>query len=137
VDYPRLFGLAGIVFRKRNQGHAWMGDLRLDSQSGRIVQLVAPRTPAYAAGLEQDDVITAIDGKPVATAQQIQDVLRAHKPGDQIRIAFTRRSGPATATIALEEDPELEAVPLEAVGGTPTPGQKAFRDRWLGSQQHQ
>ncbi len=135
VDYSRLFGLAGIVLRKRNEGRAWMGDLRLDSQSGRIVELVAPRTPAYAAGLEQDDVITAIDGKPVATAQHIQEVLRAHKPGDQIRVAFTRRSGPATATIALEEDPELEALPLEAAGGTPTPEQKAFRDRWLASQQ--
>jgi predicted metalloprotease with PDZ domain len=135
VDYSRLFGLAGIVLRKRNEGRAWIGNLRLDSQSGRIVELVAPRTPAYAAGLEQDDVITAIDGKPVATAQQIQEVLRAHKPGDQIRVAFTRRSGPATATIALEEDPELEALPLEAAGGTPTPEQKAFRDRWLASQQ--
>jgi predicted metalloprotease with PDZ domain len=133
ADYARLFDRAGIVLRKRNAGRAWIGDLRLDQQSTRITDLVAPGTPAYDAGLEQDDSITSIDEKPVSNPQQIQDVLRTHKPGDQIRIAFTRRSGPATATVTLQDDPALEAVLTETSGGTPTPAQKQFRESWLGS----
>jgi PDZ domain-containing secreted protein len=81
-------------------------------------------------------VITAVDGKSVTTPSQIQDILRAHKPGDQLRIAFTRRSGPATASVTLKEDPAFDAVPAEMTGGTVTAEQKVFRDHWLGSQQH-
>jgi len=135
VDYARLLDRAGVVLRKRNAGRPWIGDVRLD-QSMKIAELVGPGTPAYAAGLEQDDLITAIDGNAVTTPLQIQEILRAHKPGDQIRVAFTRRSGPATATIVLKEDPGVEAVLAESAGAAVTPAQKAFRASWLGSQQH-
>jgi predicted metalloprotease with PDZ domain len=136
VDYVRLLNRAGIVVRRRNEGGGWIGNLRLDQQSTRISDLVPPGSPAYDAGLEQDDVITAVDGKSVTTPSQIQDILRAHKPGDQLRIAFTRRSGPATASVTLKEDPAFDAVPAEMTGGTVTAEQKVFRDHWLGSQQH-
>ena len=127
-DYARLLAPAGVVVRKRNAGGAWIG-APVDA-SGKITGLVAWGTPAFAAGLEQDSVLTGIDGKP---ASQLVEVLKARKPGDRIAITFTRRSGePATGTLTLGEDPALEAVPTEAAGGTLTPEQKAFRDAWLG-----
>jgi predicted metalloprotease with PDZ domain len=134
VDYARLLARAGVVLQKRNPGRAWMGDLRFAQQSTTIAELVAPGTPAYAAGIEQDDSITAIDGKDVTSVQQIQDALRAHKPGDRIRITFTRRSGAVTSDLTLQDDPEVNAVLTENAGGTLTAEQKAFRDSWLGSQ---
>jgi S1-C subfamily serine protease len=96
----------------------------------KIADLVDPGTPAYDAGLEQDDVITAANGKDVASPQALQAILRAAKPGDRIPIAFTRRDGPRTATVVLKEDPTVDVVPLDS----PSPDQKAFRDRWLGAQ---
>ena len=134
VDYAKLLQRAGVVMRKRNPGRAWMGDLAFGQQGTQVANLVAPATPAYEAGLEQDDVITVVDQRSVSTVREIQDALRSHKPGDHMMMAFTRRAGPTTATLTLKEDPALEAVPVEATGGTPTPEQKAFRDRWLGSQ---
>ena len=47
----------------RNAGSAWAGDLSFVQQSTTIANLVAPGTPAYDAGLEQDDAITAVDGR--------------------------------------------------------------------------
>ena len=135
VDYARLLDRAGVVVRRRNQGRAWAGDLRFEQQSTAIADLVTPGTPAYDAGLEQDDVMTAVDGKAVNTVQQIQEALRTHKPGDQIRIAFTRRGDAVTATMTLKEDPTFDMVPAETAGGTLSPAQKAFRASWLGSQQ--
>lgn len=133
VDYRRLLARAGVVVRPRAEGQAWMGDLRFEGLTARIGELVPPRTPAYEAGLEQDDVITGLDGKRVGSAQEIQQILRAHKPGDRLPIAFTRRDGPRTATITLGEDPSFDAVPIESTGGTLTPEQQAFRQSWLGS----
>ena len=40
-----------------------------------------------------------------------------------------------TTKMVLKEDPALDAVLLEDTGGTPTAAQKAFREKWLGSQQ--
>lgn len=133
VDYPRLLARAGVVVRKRAERRAWMGDLRFDGQSTRINELVAPRTPAYDAGLEEDDVIIGIDGKGIRSVEDIQQILRARKPGDRVPIAFTRRDGPQTATLILSENPAFEAVPIESTGGTPTAEQRAFRQSWLGS----
>jgi predicted metalloprotease with PDZ domain len=128
VDYPRLFARAGVVWRPRAPGHAWLGDLPVDQQM-RIAELVAPGSPAYEAGLEQDDVITGLNGKDITTPRAFQEILRAAKPGDRMSIAFTRRDGPRTATVVLTEDPSVEVVPMDA----PSAAQKAFRDKWLGS----
>jgi len=128
VDYGRLVQRAGIDMRPLRPGAPWIGDLRFDGATTKIASLVAPGTPAYDAGLEQDDEITALDGKSVTTAQQIQEILKAHAPGDRIGVAFTRRSGPAEATITLKEDPAFQFVPV----ASPTPDQLAFRNAWLG-----
>ena len=39
------------------------------------------------------------------------------------------------ATLALEEDPRIEVVPVEKTGGTLTDEQRRFRESWLGSLQ--
>ncbi len=134
VDYARLLSRAGVVWRTRADERAWLGDVRVDQQM-KIAALVAPGTPAYDAGLEQDDVITGVNGKEIATPQQLQDALRTSKPGDRLTIAYTRRDGPKTTSVTLKGDPNVEIATIESTGGTPTPEQKAFRDRWLGSQQ--
>ena len=133
VDYGRLVQRAGFVLKPRMPGLAWMGDLTFASQDTTIASLVPPGTPAYDAGLEQDDVINAMDGKAVSTPQQILEVLRAHKPGDRISVAFTARSGPGTATVTLQENPAFTFEPVERTGGSLTAEQRAFRDGWLGS----
>ena len=137
VDYARLFQRAGVVLRKRNAGHAWIGNLRgVPDNPTRIGNQQAPGTPAYDAGLEQDDQITELDGKAVTSMQQVAEIVGTHKPGDAIAVTYKRRSGVVqTATITLKEDPALEAVLVEENGGTLTADQKAFRDAWLGSKQ--
>jgi len=135
IDYARLLQRAGIVFRKRNPGKAWIGDVQDGTEGGtRIGSLTAPGWPAYEAGLDVDDQITAIDGRPVETWPQAQDILASHKPGDRVRVDFRRRTGAvASGTMTLKEDPSLEAALVEETGGRPTAAHRAFREAWLGS----
>ena len=136
VDYARLMQRAGVVLRKRNAGRAWAGDVRPAPDGvNRIGNLQAPGTPAYEAGLEQNDVIAEVNGKPVDSIQQFNEAVAARKPGDRMTVTIKRgAAATTTATITLREDPGLEAVPIEDTGGTPTAEQKAFRESWLGSQ---
>jgi predicted metalloprotease with PDZ domain len=130
-DYARLLAPAGIIVRKRNAGAAWTG-LQMDRNNRAMIGgLVAFGTPAFAAGLEQGDVITSIDGTAFTS---LQAALKDHKPGDELAVEFRRPSGVVVkATVTLAEDPALRAVTIESTGGTLTPEQMAFRDSWVGA----
>jgi predicted metalloprotease with PDZ domain len=132
-DYEQLLARAGIVFRKREPGRAWLGNVSLDA-NGRVSNLLGSNSPAIEAGFDQDDVINSVDGKPLGAGVTIQSIISAHKPGDRVAIGYTHPDGKTgTGTVALGEDPEMVAVPIESTGGTLSAEQKAFRAAWLGS----
>jgi predicted metalloprotease with PDZ domain len=131
-DYEQLLARAGIVFRKREPGRAWLGDVSLDA-NGRVSNLLGSNSPAIEAGFDQDDVINSVDGKPLRAGVTIQSIISAHKPGDRVAIGFTHPDGKTgTGTVTLGEDPEMVAVTIESTGGTVSADQKAFRAAWLG-----
>ncbi|OFV91421.1 MAG: hypothetical protein A3H95_08450 [Acidobacteria bacterium RIFCSPLOWO2_02_FULL_64_15] len=137
ADYTRLLGHAGFVVRPVRAGAAWLGDLRLDARNGtaRVAALVAPTWPIYASGIDQDDEIRLLGGTRIGSIEDVNAVLRRHKPGDRLALAFVERGGAVkTASVTLAEDPGREVVPLEAAGGALTPAQKSFRDQWLDPQ---
>ena len=78
----------------------------------------------------------SIDGVSVTSSSVLNDVLRRHKPGDQVAIRFVQRGGDTVnGRLVLEEDPQQEIVPVEQTGGTLSAAQKQFRDEWFGSRQ--
>jgi predicted metalloprotease with PDZ domain len=136
ADYAPLMQRAGFVLRKRSPGRAWWGDVAVDSRSGRLLisGVVPVDSPAYRAGLEEDHEIRAVDGKAVTYPENLMMALERHKPGDRVRITYLDRGDvERAATVELSEDPHLTLVPLESSGGTLTPAQRTFRERWLGA----
>ena len=135
ADYARLIARAGFAVRKRNPAGAWLGDVRLNAGNGaRVANLIAPTWPAYRAGLDEDDELHLVDGRPINGEADLSAVLRRHKPGDSVPITFISRTGkPTTSRVVLAEDPHIEIVPVESTGGSLTEAQKAFRRAWLGA----
>ncbi len=128
-DYAALLSAAGLVVRKHRPGVGWTG-ATIDP-AGKVTELVAWGTPAFHAGLEAEDFIIAVDGKPF-------DGFTSRQPGDRAVLDVRRPTGKTvTLTITLGEDPALEAVPIERAGGTPTRAQREFRENWLGSKVRQ
>jgi Trypsin-like serine proteases, typically periplasmic, contain C-terminal PDZ domain len=59
---------------------------------------------AARAGIKAGDVITAVDGTPTPTTQELSEVLAEHKPGDQVKVDLTRADGSTTSvTVTLGE----------------------------------
>ena len=138
ADYARLLERAGFVVRKREAGRAWWGDIRLDSRGDgvRVGAVVPPNAPAYAAGIDQDDTLVQFAGERVTSAETVNTVLGRRRPGDRVTIAYIDRAGATrTSSVVLAENPHVEVVAVESAGGSLTPAQRAFRDRWLKSQQ--
>ncbi|MNC84886.1 Periplasmic pH-dependent serine endoprotease DegQ precursor [compost metagenome] len=73
----------------------------LGMQKGVAVLGVLPRGPAEAAGIRPfqrgpageviaGDIITAIDGKPVASLDELLDALESHRPGETVALTLLR-----------------------------------------------
>jgi predicted metalloprotease with PDZ domain len=133
ADYKSLFARAGLVLKRRNPGRAWWGEMTLVRSGGvRVASAPAMGTPAYAAGLDVDDQIVELDGTRIVTPDDALAVVRRHRPGDTITVAFVDRTGTQkTARITLAEDPRIDVVPREAAGELLTPDERRFRESWL------
>jgi S1-C subfamily serine protease len=75
------------------------------STSGALVQQVASNGPAGKAGVQQGDVITAIDGTTVTDAQDLLTVLAGKKPGDSVTLKLDRSGQSLSVQVQLGELP--------------------------------
>ena len=136
-DYARLLAAAGLVLRTHAPRSGFVGDLRLQDASGgvRIAAAVPIGSPAYRAGLDRDDVITAIDGTAMTRAEEIDAAIRATAPGNMVTVTYLHRGRgqPLMTTIRTVADPTLEIVPAEQAGEALTDAKRRFRDSWLSS----
>jgi predicted metalloprotease with PDZ domain len=137
-DYSGLLQRAGFIVRKREPGRAWLGDVQFDSRGdgARVGAVIPSNSPAYAAGLDQDDTLTRIGPEHVASPEAVDAALAHHRPGERVTIAYVDRTGASkTADVVLGENPHVNVIAVESAGGSLTPAQRAFRDAWLRSQQ--
>ena len=131
LDYRRLFERFGFVLRPISPAVPSIGQLRLQDVQGRprIIASVPSGSPAYAAGLERDDVIVAVGGTNVGSATDFEQILRQRKPGDELSIDFERRGRRVSGKLRLVADPQLEIVPAQSLSAE----QRRLRDAWLSS----
>lgn len=83
--------------------------LRLGSLHGALVQDVTSGSPGQRAGLRAYDLITGIDGKPVATNDEIIREVARRGPGTIARLQVTRDGRQQTLTVRLGERPSRQS----------------------------
>ena len=79
--------------RGQSVKHPWLGVQTAGdptNPTGAQVQSVTPGGPADAAGLQQNDVIKAVDGQPVHDPTELSSAIDAKKPGDKIKLEIER-----------------------------------------------
>jgi putative serine protease PepD len=85
--------------------HAYLG-VSLDSTATKAtVGQVRPGTAAASAGLKAGDVITAIDGKQIGSAPELQSAIDAKRPGDTVSITYSRGGQSHTVQVKLGTRP--------------------------------
>ena len=68
--------------------------LKLDGTRGALVGEVMPDSPAARAGLQTGDVITAFDGKPVASSQDLPGIVAETPIGQDVTVTVQRQGAP-------------------------------------------
>jgi len=77
----------------------------LSDEKGALVQSVSPGYPAAEAGVQKGDIITSIDGKPVASSEEVVRVISAKDPGSKVRLSVFRGGKEMTLTANLGDRP--------------------------------
>lgn len=70
--------------------------------SGVAVRSVQPNMPANGH-LEKYDVITKVDGNPIASTTELQNALYSHSIGDEMTVTYYRNGKEETTTIKLDK----------------------------------
>ncbi len=77
----------------------------LPVQNGAFVSSVEPNTPADNAGLQPDDIITAVDGVSLAQDNSLRYILTQYRPGDRVELTVQRGGQTVTVEMVLGERP--------------------------------
>lgn len=118
----------GIIDQLKDKGavtRGWLGvgiqdltpDLAgyygLDSQKGVLVTQVFEGDPAHQAGIQVNDIIVSVDGRPVATGRELSGLIANTPVGQRTTIELIRdgKQQSLTVTLAKRDDDPRAAVP--------------------------
>ena len=120
------------LIEKGRVDRAWLGiggttvtpelarQFRLPVDTGVLIEVVGPATPASKAGILGGttntvvagqsyslggDVLVALGGERITSVEQLRDVLAKHEPGDQVVVRVYRGQDERTLTVTLGRQP--------------------------------
>jgi len=87
--------------------HAMLGVSTQPTEDGTGVEVaeVDSGSAAAKAGLQQGDVITAVDGTNTDDPDALGGAIASHKPGDQVKVTYTRDGASHEVTVTLGARP--------------------------------
>jgi 2-alkenal reductase len=100
VERPYL----GIEYAAITPGVASAYDL--PSDHGVYVKTVTPQSPAAAAGLQEGDIITAMDGQTIDEANPLANVLWNFHVGDKVELTLFRQGKEMKVEVTLGQRPQ-------------------------------
>jgi len=84
----------------------WIGvELAQGADGAVIVQNVIPGQPAQAAGLQPGDRLDKVNGKNVTSPEECREALAGLKPGDKVKITYTRNNVGQEVEVAVAAAP--------------------------------
>ena len=85
----------------------WLGCKLAPNEDGPgiVIKEVIEKSPAQAAGLKEDDIITKINGQAIENIQTFVGEMRQAKPGDEVKFTITRAGAEKDIAVKLGEAP--------------------------------
>jgi serine protease Do len=72
---------------------------------GALVAQVVPNSAADEGGLQEEDVIVAMNDQPIDNTGQLSQFLLEHPPGEAVSVRFFRANQEQTTEVVLGERP--------------------------------
>jgi S1-C subfamily serine protease len=75
----------------------------VNQKEGIVVADTVPGSPAERVGLQQGDVIVAVDKQQLHDESDLARLLSKHKPGDQVTLSVVRNNKTRDVQVKLAE----------------------------------
>ena len=121
--------LLGVEYLALNAEVAEERSLTLEE--GALILRVLPDTPAEAAGLLAEDIVTGVEGDPVDARRTLRERLLAYEPGETLELELMRAEEVLTLEVTLAEGAGPMAFGFR--GATPEGAEEAL-GAWLEEQ---
>ncbi|MEO7496096.1 MAG: Do family serine endopeptidase [Massilia sp.] len=79
----------------------------LSQQSGAIIAGVVRNGPADRAGIRPGDILQAVDGKAVASTNEMLNLIAQLKPGGKAKMTVVRKNRPTTVDVTVARRPRI------------------------------
>ncbi len=110
VEHPYL----GVSYQMLDSQVA--SDLNMNVTEGAAVMSIESGSAAEKAGLQERDVIVALDGQKIDADHSLMSALFTHKPGDRVNLTVLRNGRQVQLTLTLGVRPATQANPSTAPG---------------------
>jgi len=74
--------------------------------TGTLIRRVTPKGPADLSGIKMQDVVTAVEGLPISTMNELMMLVRRHEPGDRVDLTVVRSGVTRHLRVRLVGAPE-------------------------------
>ena len=99
VDQARTIG--DELIRDGKATYPVIGAQLRETSGGVELTTVDARGPARTAGLRTGDLVTSVDGRRVATREELVVSVRTHRPGERVTFGYSRGANRAEASVTL------------------------------------
>jgi serine protease Do len=101
-------GLLGIQIADLNASVA--EEMSLSTSQGVIINRVNEGSAAESAGLKSHDVIVGIDGHPITSVSELQELVARNRPGAEIKVEFLRNNNRKLLPVRLKNSDGNESL---------------------------
>jgi serine protease Do len=108
--------------------------LGIPKNQGELIRAVTPGGPADRAGIQQGDVVVAVNGQPVTPDQSLAYLVSQQAVGSRVPITIIRDGQRRTVTVTLAERPSEEELARQGGSDTPAPMQNPTEQQQSTSQ---
>ena len=118
-----------------------VSDVSSESQSyglpqGAAVRSVTENGPAAEAGLQENDIITAVNGETITGSNDLVKLVKASAAGDTLELTVYRKGQTVTLTLTVGEQ-KTDALPTQTADETQQPQSQNPYDGQYGGQLQQ
>jgi membrane-associated protease RseP (regulator of RpoE activity) len=86
---------------------------QVSESSGVIISGVEPDTPATSAGLRKGDIILEVEGQPIDTSSQVQQIVANSRIGESLSFTVWRNDQKISISVRPEAQPVWDRINLE------------------------
>jgi serine protease Do len=98
-------GSIGVTFNPQTPAMLRMYGVK----QGVTISGVTPGAPAEKAGLQAEDTITSVNGKPVKTGDDLVNIISAIKPGNKVALDYVRNGQQKQASVTVGDRAKMFA----------------------------